>query len=65
MPELKVGAGRRDITPYPNDFGPFDMRGSFSRRPATEVNDPLHARATYFENEPVTAGPGLPPISDA
>ena len=49
MPELKVGAGRRDITPYPEKFGAIDMRGSFSRRPATEVNDPLHARATYFD----------------
>jgi neutral ceramidase len=49
MSELKVGCGRRDITPYPEKFGPIDMRGSFSRRPATEVNDPLHARAIYFE----------------
>lgn len=49
MPELKVGAGRRDITPYPDKFGPVDMRGSFSRRPATEVNDPLYARAIYFD----------------
>ena len=49
MSDLKVGAGRRDITPYPETFGPIDMRGSFSRRPATQVNDPLHARATWFE----------------
>ncbi len=46
MATLKVGAGRRDITPS----GPVDMRGSFSRRPTTLVNDPLYARAIYFED---------------
>jgi len=49
MSELSVGAARRDITPYPDEFGEIEMRGSFSRRPATKVNDPLYARATYFE----------------
>ena len=49
MPQLKVGAARRDITPYPDRFGELEMRGSFSRRPTTVVNDPLYARAMYFE----------------
>ncbi len=49
MPELKVGAARRDITPYPDEFGELEMRGSFSRRATLRVNDPLYARATYFE----------------
>ncbi len=49
MPELKVGAARRDITPYPAECGELEMRGSFSRRGTTRVNDPLHARAMYLE----------------
>ena len=49
MSELQVGAARRDITPYPEQFGELEMRGSFSRRGTMRVNDPLHARATYFE----------------
>lgn len=46
MPTLKLGAGRRDITPA----GEIEMRGSFSRRPTSLVNDPLHARAIYLDD---------------
>lgn len=49
MSELQVGAARRDITPYPEQFGELEMRGSFSRRGTVRVNDPLYARATFFE----------------
>ena len=46
MSTLKAGAGRRDITPQ----GEIEMRGTFSRRPAMVINDPLHARAVYLED---------------
>jgi neutral ceramidase len=47
MSALKVGAARRDITPG----GEVEMRGSFSRRPATRANDPLYAKALYLEDD--------------
>jgi len=46
MPTLKVGAARRDITP---DY-PVEMRGTFSRRPAESANDPLYAKALWFDD---------------
>ncbi len=47
MATLKVGAARRDITPE----GEVEMRGSFSRRPATRTNDPLYAKALYLDDD--------------
>ena len=46
MGSLRVGAARKDITPT----GEVEMRGSFSRRPATRANDPLHAKALWFDD---------------
>lgn len=46
MASLRVGASRRDITPS----YPVEMRGSFSRRPATRANDPLYAKALWLED---------------
>ena len=46
MASLLVGAGRSDITPgYP-----VEMRGTFSRRPASRANDRLYARALWFDD---------------
>ena len=44
MPACRPGAARRDLTPE----GEVEMRGTFSRRPATRVNDPLYAKALYL-----------------
>ena len=46
MGSLRLGAARRDITPT----GEVEMRGSFSRRPATRANDPLYAKALWLED---------------
>ena len=46
MSSLRAGAARRDITPT----GEVEMRGSFSRRPATRANDPLHAKALWLDD---------------
>ena len=46
MQSLLMGAARRDITPQ----GEVEMRGTFSRRPATRVNDPLYAKALWLDD---------------
>ncbi len=46
MGVLSVGAGRCDITPQ----GEVEMRGTFARRPTSRVNDPLYAKALWFED---------------
>jgi hypothetical protein len=46
MGSLLVGAARRDITPK----GEVEMRGTFARRPATRANDPLYAKALWFDD---------------
>lgn len=42
-----AGAAAVDITP---DKFPLSLRGSFTPRPASEVHDPLHARAMAVQN---------------
>lgn len=46
MPSLFVGASRRDITPA----GPVEMRGSFSKRLSSRVNDALYAKALWLDD---------------
>jgi len=46
MSTLKAAAARRDITPE----CPVEMRGSFSRRLAERVNDPLYARVLWLDD---------------
>ncbi len=46
MSQLKVAAARADITP---DY-PVNMRGTFSRRPATRANDPLYAKVLWLSD---------------
>jgi len=48
MPRLKVAAVRREITP--SFDREVEMRGTFSRRPATRANDPLYAKVLWLDD---------------
>jgi len=46
MASLRIGAARSDITPS----YPVEMRGTFNRRPTERANDPLYAKALWFDD---------------